>query len=565
MSKIRVLVAADGRGVHGALLESIRSAPDLELLGVAGDVDAALAAAHEHRPDVILIYVGTHDGAGVVATRQVLAKVPGARVVYLSAPEDEVTALEILEAGAVGYLVRDATEVEILEAVHRAARGQLTLAASLAAACLRDLLSKLEAHRGSERVLRANEKRLRNVLEATVDALVVINPRGEIDLVNGQTERLFGYARSELVGQSLEVLIPERSRAVHSVHRTEFKDHPATRPMGTGLQLAGRRKDGSEFPVDISLSPFQTEDGQLIVAMVCDITQRIEAERAIAAERRRAQAALEEALAELRARNEAISAMSEQLWQHSKLATMGELAASVAHELNNPMATISLRIESVLAGLAPDDPHRQPLQVVESELERMSRLVANLLQFSRRSTAQISTVDVGAEIEKSLELIEYRLRGQGVRVVRELAADLPAIHADRQQLRQLFLNLLTNAGDAMLTGGTLTIRLSGEAAAAAGPVKAICIEIEDTGTGIAPENLPQVMEPFFTTKPEGKGTGLGLLICSRVVQGHGGRLELRSELGKGTTARVVLPLGNGANGKSIRSTALEDAGGDGQK
>lgn len=411
---------------------------------------------------------------------------------------------------------------------------------------------------------RKADERYRRTFEGIPDALVIVNPTGEIELVNGQTERLFGYARSELVGQSLEVLIPEQSRAVHRVHRTEFNDHPKTRRMGTGLQLAGRRKDGSEFPVDVSLSSFQTEDGQLIVAVVSDITQRNEAERDIAAERRRAQAALEEALTELRARNEAISAMSEQLWQHSKLVTMGELAASVAHELNNPMATISLRIESVLAELPPEDPHRQPLQVVEGELERMSRLVANLLQFSRRSTAQISTLDVVAEIEKSLELIDYRLRSQGVRVVREVGTGLPAIHADRQQLRQLFVNLLTNAADAMLTGGTLTIRATGEAAAA-GLVKEICIEFEDTGTGIAPEDLPRVMEPFFTTKPEGKGTGLGLLICSRVVQGHGGRLELRSELGKGTTARVVLPVDNGANGKSIRSTALEDAGGDGRR
>ncbi|MBI5590730.1 MAG: response regulator [Deltaproteobacteria bacterium] len=254
------------------------------------------------------------------------------------------------------------------------------------------------------------------------------------------------------------------------------------------------------------------------------------------AERCRAEGALRE-------KNEEVRTMSQQLWQSAKLATMGELAASIAHELNNPMATVCLRIEALQSQILPDDPKQQTLNIIEQELDRMANLVANLLQFSRRSHQQISTIDVCEEIEKTLELIHYHLRNHRITVVREFSPDVPAIHADRQQLRQLFLNLCTNASDAMPQGGTLTLRV----VKAAG----VHIEVRDTGEGISPENLQKVMDPFFTTKPEGKGTGLGLPICRRIAQEHGGEFEITSEVGLGTTVRISFPLKHGMNGKCL--------------
>ncbi len=215
-------------------------------------------------------------------------------------------------------------------------------------------------------------------------------------------------------------------------------------------------------------------------------------------------------------------------------------AASIAHELNNPLATVSLHVESMLGQTGPDEPRRQVLKVVEQEVNRMACLVANLLQFSRRGRQQISTVNIRDEIDKTLELIHYHLRKQHIAVVREFADEPPMIQADRQHLLQLFLNLITNAGDAMPQGGTLTIRVSA--------TDNVTVEIIDTGAGIAPEDLSKVIEPFFTTKPEGKGTGLGLPICRRIVKEHGGKLEIASEPGKGTTVRVVMPSQNKVNG-----------------
>jgi signal transduction histidine kinase len=245
----------------------------------------------------------------------------------------------------------------------------------------------------------------------------------------------------------------------------------------------------------------------------------------------------------LRAKSEELSAMTQQFWQTSKLATVGELAASIAHELNNPLATISLRTESLLAQAAKGDPRRRPLEIIDQEAERMGNLVSNLLQFSRRSHQQISTFDVRKEIDNAIEFIHYHLHKNLINVEREFADTIPTVHADRQQLRQLFLNLVMNASDAMPQGGRLTLRVA--AGRMGSGVGAVVIEFTDTGAGIAPDDLAKVWEPFFTTKPEGKGTGLGLAICRRIVEEHRGTIHIESEVGAGTTVRIMLPEANG--------------------
>jgi signal transduction histidine kinase len=268
-----------------------------------------------------------------------------------------------------------------------------------------------------------------------------------------------------------------------------------------------------------------------------------------------------ERTAELRVKSDEVSAMTQQLWQAAKLATMGELAASIAHELNNPLGTISLRIESLLARTPADDARHRPLRIVDQEVRRMAGLVANLLQSSRSGGLQISTLDVREELLNTLELMHYHLRNHAIVVIREIAPVVPLVHADRQHLRQVFLNLMSNATDAMPDGGTLTIRVAEAApgllppaeSSPIGPTGAtraapIMIEIVDTGVGIEPALLDRVMEPFYTTKPEGKGTGLGLAICRRIINEHRGTLDLISAPGLGTTARVMLP---GANGGAV--------------
>jgi PAS domain S-box-containing protein len=360
--------------------------------------------------------------------------------------------------------------------------------------------------------------RLRAILESAVDAIVTIDEAGRVESFNPAGERLFGYAAAEVLGRSVNLLMPEPYASAHDDFLQSYLATGERRVIGIGREVVGRRKDGSTFPMHLAVGEARLPEGRLFTGIIHDLTERKRTE-------------------------EALRAMTQQLWQAAKLAAVGELAAGLAHELNNPLATVSLRVESVLGQTPPDDPRRRALEVVDQELERMGHLIANLLQFSRRGQQRVSTLDLRDELAQTLDLVRHLLRNRGVAVREDVAPSLPTVHADRQLLRQVFLNLFTNAVDAMPQGGTLTVRAR---VARAGAAEGVEIEVADTGTGIPPEHLPKVFEPFFTTKEEGKGTGLGLAVCRRVVQEQGGSIEITSEPGRGTAVRVTLPLQGGS-------------------
>jgi two-component system cell cycle sensor histidine kinase/response regulator CckA len=372
--------------------------------------------------------------------------------------------------------------------------------------------------------------RLAAIVESSDDAIFSKTFEGIVTSWNASAERMYGYTAAEAIGQHLSFIIPPESTE-------ELADILRKLECGARikhLETVRVRKDGSKIDVSISVSPIVGTEGRILGASTIarDIT-----------ERKRAEAAM-------RAKQEELLAMTQQLWQSSKLATMGELAAGIAHELNNPLATVSLRTEFLLRQCADDEPKRLALNIIEQEVERMGKLVGNLLQFSRRNHAQISTIDVYQEIENSLDFIKHHLRSRQIGLVREFAGAIPPLHADNQQLRQVFLNLLTNASDAMTQGGTLTLRVAAGRTERGASV--IVIEFADTGTGIKPEDLSKVWEPFFTTKEEGKGTGLGLAICRRIVEEHHGTINIESEVGQGTTVRITLPAAE-SEGDGTRS------------
>jgi two-component system, LuxR family, sensor kinase FixL len=388
-------------------------------------------------------------------------------------------------------------------------------------------------------------ERLADILDIAEDGIVTVNARQEIVLFNRGAAKIFGYSPSEILGRPLDNLIPPQFHTIHRGHMDEFaRSGVVSRLMGERRAVYGRRKDGSEFPAEVSISKLEGYGEPLFTAIVRDITERKRSEEAIL----RLNSELEE---RVRARTAELAERDLQLWQAAKLASVGELAASVAHELNNPLGTVSLRLEGVLAKTPADDPRRRSLEIIDQEVQRMARLVGNLLHFSRAGRDQVSTVDVREELARTIELTDHHLRRRGVQVAPEFNPSAPVIYADRQQLRQVFLNLFTNAGDAMPKGGRLTPRLRPGELADGTP--AVVVEVSDTGVGISPEVLARVFEPFFTTKEEGKGTGLGLAICRRIVQGHRGTLQIESEVGRGTTVRVTLPVKNAANVHGLRS------------
>jgi PAS domain S-box-containing protein len=372
--------------------------------------------------------------------------------------------------------------------------------------------------------LRASELRYRRLFESAKDGILILAANsGQILEVNPFLLDMLGYAKEELIGKELWQL-------------GLFTDVLDSKAAFTELQQQGyiryedlplKSRDGVIKQVEFVSNTYLVDGSSVIQCNIRDITARKWSEKVLAETNRR----LESTLSEL-------SSTTEQLWQASKLATMGELSASIAHELNNPLATIALRVETLLMPMTSDDPNRRSLEIITQEVDRMARLIDNLLQFSRRSHRQISTVDVREEIINSVEFVQYHLRTKKIEVVYEFADSVPTIQADRQQLRQLFLNLLTNASDAMPKGGQLVVRVK---SVDIEDSEAVEIEFADSGEGITPENLEQIWEPFFTTKPEGKGTGLGLAICRRIVEEHGGPIAIESKAGVGTTVRMVFP------------------------
>ena len=225
-----------------------------------------------------------------------------------------------------------------------------------------------------------------------------------------------------------------------------------------------------------------------------------------------------------------------ELLQKEKLASMGQLAAGVAHELNNPLSTILLYSDVMYKDTTEGDQRREDLQMIIDEAQRCKIIVADLLNFARQQEILTQDTDLQALVNEVLIKVNHRHRFDKIQIIRQFSPDLPLIQADPAQLQQVFINLLNNAADAMESGGTITIsaaRLDG---------KTVEIRVADTGSGISPENLDKLFTPFFTTKPAGKGTGLGLSIVYGIIKMHYGQIHAQSQVGQGTTIVITLPV-----------------------
>jgi len=361
--------------------------------------------------------------------------------------------------------------------------------------------------------LRQSEATAHAVLEAASEGILLINTNGRITLVNGAAERMFGYAHDELLGQALEVLLPDRVRERHREHRAGYFAGPRVRPMGTGLDLAARRKDGTEFPVEISLSYVQTSDGMSAMALITDITERKRAETELRRQR-------------------------ETLYQTEKLAALGTLTAGIAHEMNNPLGIITSRIELMLLDAEEQNLPTEiveDLRVLHRATERVTRIATNLRSFARQAPREHAKLDLNAVVEETLLLMQKPLEVDAIRLVTSLDRALGPIMGDPSTLQQVLLNLVTNAREAMASRGG-EIRIETAQAERPGWVQLI---VADTGPGISPEELSKVFDPFYTTKQS--GTGLGLSVSYGIIQDHHGTVDVQSIPGHGTTFVLAFP------------------------
>ena len=393
----------------------------------------------------------------------------------------------------------------------------------------------------AEEAIRTSETRYRTIFESATDGILIIDAdTGQILDINPYLITMLRFPKQEIVGKKLWDTGPFKDIVASKLAFSDLQERGYVRYENLPLVT----REGVIRQVEFVSNSYLAGEKQVIQCNIRDITERKLAEGKLKSTNQR----LEQTLVELQSKTRELKSMTQQLWQASKLATVGELAASVAHELNNPLATISLRLESLADQLILDTQKSQSVEIVVAEVERMSSLVSSLLEFSRRGQPQISTIEIAEEISKAVELIDYYLRSHRIDVVQDFEVDLPTIQADRQQLRQVFLNLLTNASDAMPDGGKLIVR-AGKVRNEDGQ-KGLSVQFTDAGMGIEPADLVHIWDPFFTTKPEGKGTGLGLAICRRVIEEHLGQISIESQPGQGTTATIFLPA-TGEEGEQV--------------
>lgn len=369
---------------------------------------------------------------------------------------------------------------------------------------------------------RRAEARFKAAVESSPAGMVMVDGDGRIVLVNREVERMFGWDRDELMGQPMEVLVPERFRGAHPGFRTSFFHAPDARPMGAGRDLFGLHKDGTEIPVEIGLNPIETEEGLLVLSSIVDITERrrVEEERA---------------------------ALEQQLRQAQKMDAVGTLAAGIAHDFNNILGAIMGYAELLEDSVERDD-GRRDLEDLLRFVHRGRDLVQKIQAVGHRREGErrvLSLDNVMREVEGFLRSTSP----PNIDIMVAVDRDTPRVLADPSAIHQVLMNLGTNAVQAMPGGGRLAFRAEpayiADSRARTHPtlregLHAI-LSVEDTGAGMDTETQGRAFEPFFTTKPPGKGSGLGLAIVHGIAREHGGALELDSAPGAGTRVRLILP------------------------
>jgi PAS domain S-box-containing protein len=372
-----------------------------------------------------------------------------------------------------------------------------------------DLISK-------EGALRESEGKFRLAVEASPSGIVLVDREGKIVLVNAYAEKLFGYRREELVGKLVDVLVPERYRATHPAHRSKFLNAPKVRAMGDGRELFARRKDGSEFPVEIGLNPIETADGTLVLAAVADISARKQVE-----------------LEALRHRDE--------LGHLSRVAAMGQLAASIAHELNQPLSGITSNASAGQRFIDRGNVDLQELRDLLGDIiadgRRAGDVIRGLQSMVKKEVRVRHRVDLNDLVMNVVRMVNPNAMLQSCQLETLLQPSLPEIEADPVQLQQVLLNLIINAFDAMNDTAigerrvVIVTERNGDGA--------VCTSVRDYGPGISKKVGERVFEQFFSTKA--RGLGMGLSIARSIIESHGGTIRAENAEGGGARFHFTLP------------------------
>ncbi len=393
--------------------------------------------------------------------------------------------------------------------------------------------SQAESERKSRELQEAKEF-TDHIIQSMVDGLIVVDAEGTVKMVNKALLHLLGYQENEIIGQPVEILFDDRAS-------TEEPRAPRLQQWTwseaiviKNAEVNCRRKTGECIPVMLSGSPIRDSDGEMIGAVA--VAKDLRETKALLL--RAAQAEVERAkAAELEKAYTTLQQLQAQVIQAEKMASLGKLAAGVAHEINNPLGGILLYSQILLEQMQSDQAATEILEKIIKQATRCKDIVRGLLDFARQAEPSIELHNVNTIAEETLGLLQNQSLFHNIRILKTLDPRIPSIPMDASQIQQVFMNIILNAAEAMEGNGDLTIRTR-----LTEDHDFVEIEFTDTGCGIPKENLDKIFEPFFTTKSAGKGTGLGLAICYGVVHRHGGTIEVTSEEGKGTTFHIKLPV-----------------------
>jgi PAS domain S-box-containing protein len=366
------------------------------------------------------------------------------------------------------------------------------------------------------KALREGAARLKAVVETAVDGVILIDAQGLILMFNPACEKLFKFKAEEIIGQNVKMLMPAPYRAEHDGYLNNFHRTRVRKIIGIGREVTGQRKDGSTFPMDLSVGEAIQDGESIFVGIIHDLTERKKTE--------------------------------EQLVQAQKMETVGQLSGGIAHDFNNLLTVIVGNSEFLSDQLKPRPDLRQLADDIGHAGERGAELTQRLLAFSRRQTLRPIEINCNNLLESMHKLLRRALR-EDIEIKLDFDPDIPLAFADPAQLESAILNLGLNAQDAMAGGGRLTLTTAGASLDGqyqrlhqdVRPGEYVLIAITDTGAGMPKDVLERVFEPFFTTKEVGKGSGLGLSMVYGFVKQSNGHVAIYSEPGLGTTVRMYLP------------------------
>lgn len=354
---------------------------------------------------------------------------------------------------------------------------------------------------------------LRSILDTVPDAMVVIDERGLVQFFSSAAERLFGYAAEEVRGQNVKLLMPGPYREQHDNYLERYRRTGDRRIIGIGRIVVGQRKDGSTFPMELSVGEANQGGRRLFTGFVRDITERQQAERRL-------------------------HELQNDLLHVSRVRSMGQMAAALAHELNQPLTATSNYVRAAMRLLATPAPNleriRQAMNQAVEQTLRSGEIIRRLRAFVSRGEASRQTQSIANLIEEASALALVGAKERGIKVLLNLDADLLVAAVDRVQIQQVLLNLIRNAVEAMEDCQTRDLTL-----AASMHASEVLVSISDTGRGVPPEIEAKLFQPFVTTKAE--GMGIGLSVCRTIIEAHGGRLWMEPNPDGGSIFRFTLP------------------------